>query len=159
MTRRVAVWLAASVLASGAFAQAVGLPVGRWWERPQVAEKLGLSTEQQQKLEAVTIEHAKSMIDMKAAVQKAEIDLRSAADVVPFDAKTVRQLFAALQQARTKLETERFDLLVRQREIITQEQWKTLRALLRVRQELLQEEGKPARPGDAPWRTPKRNRN
>jgi Spy/CpxP family protein refolding chaperone len=112
-------------------AQPLSVPPGRWWQRPRVAAKLGLTAAQKQKLETTTVEHARVMIDLKATVEKAELELRLAADASPFDADRVRAVFARLQQARMRLETERFELLLAQRELLSPEQWQELRGLAR----------------------------
>jgi Spy/CpxP family protein refolding chaperone len=127
-------WLFAVVLGgcllAGTVAMAqLSVPPGRWWEREMVAKELALTQEQKVKLEAVTLEHAKRMIDLKASVDKAELDLRAAADVDPFNPRQVRESFSSFQQARSRLESERFEMLLKVREIVTVEQWRKLRDL------------------------------
>ena len=122
--------MAAAMLWTGAAAaQPLGVPPGRWWERPKVAEELSLQAEQRAKLDSVTLEHARTMIDLKAAVDKAELDLRVMAEGEPFDARAVRASFAALQQARLRLENERFEMLLKVREVLTAGQWARLKAM------------------------------
>jgi periplasmic protein CpxP/Spy len=111
----------------------MGGPMGRWWERPQVAEQLGLTPEQTQKLEAITLNGARTMVDLKGAVQKAEIDLRAAADVEPFQPDKVREAFRVVQQARERLETQRFEMLLKVRGVLSGDQWHKLRELLHER--------------------------
>ncbi|MGZ5958023.1 MAG: Spy/CpxP family protein refolding chaperone [Myxococcaceae bacterium] len=111
----------------------MGVPMGRWWEWPRVAQQLGLSAEQTQKLEANTLSQATAMVDLKASVEKAEINLHAAADGQPFDAKRVREAFGVLQQARMKLEAQRFEMLLKTREVLTTDQWQKLRELARER--------------------------
>jgi len=117
------------LLAFSASAQAPGMPPGRWWERPRVAEELGITAEQRNKLDGLTLDHAKTMIDLKATVDKAEIDLRAAADSEPLDAARVRAAFAAMQQARGRLEGERFEMLLKVRQNLTTGQWQRLKEL------------------------------
>ncbi len=121
------VLLAATAVA----AQPLGVPQGRWWERPQVADQLALTAEQKARLETLSIENARGMIDLKATVEKAELDLRAAAEAEPFDATKVRAAFRDMQQARTRLENERFEALLRVREVLNAEQWRQLRGLTR----------------------------
>lgn len=152
---RVRVLVAAVVLccaAAPAFAQGLSVPPGRWWDRPQVAMRVGLSDEQRSRLDEVTIEHAKRMIDLKAEVDKAEIELRVASDGETFAADQVRQAFARFLQARSRLETERFELLIAQRELLTAAQWEKLRVLARGFAE--RERGKKG--GDGAPRAPRR---
>jgi len=125
--------LAALAVAATAQAQGLHIPLGRWWERPRVAQELGVTQEQQALLEEATVAHARAMVDLKATVDKAEIDLRVAADRDPLDKAKVRTAFAAMQQARTRLEAERFEMLLRVREVLTREQWEKLKVLTRER--------------------------
>jgi hypothetical protein len=119
---------------SPAAAQGLGIPGGRWWERPRVATALGLSEEQKSALEAASLASARAMIDLKANVEKAELDLKAAADQEPLVVAKVRQAFQALQQARTRLDTERFEMLLKVREVLSAEQWRKLKDLKRDRQ-------------------------
>jgi periplasmic protein CpxP/Spy len=136
-----------AAVAVGAWAQPLVVPPGRWWERPRVAAELALSEQQRRMLDAVALDHAKTMVDLKAEVEKAELDLRGAADGDPFDAKKVREAFAVLQQRRTRLEQERFELLIKVREVLTAEQW---RRLAQLAQERLRRGGAAAEPGMPP---------
>jgi len=138
--------------AAPAMAQSLTVPPGRWWDRPQVAMRVGLSDEQRARLDEVTIEHAKRMIDLKAEVDKAEIELRVAADGDKFDADELRQAFARLLQARSRLETERFELLIAQRELLTAAQWEKLRVLARS----FAERGRDREGGEGAPRAPRR---
>ena len=96
---------------AAAFAQPLAVPPGAWWDRPKLAEVLGLTAEQKSSLEKVSLEHARGMVDLQGAVRKAELDLRAAAEATPFDATAVRAAFHTYQQARVKLDAERFELL------------------------------------------------
>jgi Spy/CpxP family protein refolding chaperone len=110
-------------------AQSLGVPPGRWWERPRVAEQLVLSPEQRDKLNSETINHSRTLVDLKATVEKAEIDLRVLGEAEPFSGKAAREGFRTLQAARQRLEAERFEMLIKVREILTREQWQKLQAM------------------------------
>ena len=130
----------------------MGIPMGRWWERPKVVEQLNLTADQTQKLEAITLDQARTMVDLKGAVEKAEIELRAASDADPFNTKHVRDAFGVFLQARTKLETQRFEMLLKTREVLTADQWRNLRDLVRERR---MEKGKGGHPeGEDPGRGP-----
>ncbi len=128
-----ALTVAAALTAASSPAQPMGVPPGAWWSRPRLAQALGLTAEQKASLEKVSLEHARRMVDLQATVKKAELDLRAAADATPFDAASVRAAFHAFQQARMKLDSERFELLLAQRGLLSTEQWQKLRQLARER--------------------------
>ncbi len=159
MNGRTVNWLAfaGSLLVGGVLsAQPMGVPMGRWWERPKVLQDLALTPEQTQKLDAIALAQATMMVDLKAAVEKAEIALKAAADEQPFDTTKVRGAFAAMQQARMKLETQRFEMLLKTREVLTAEQWQKLRELARTMREHRGERGKGGPPdGGASPRGPR----
>jgi hypothetical protein len=85
------------------------------------------------------------MIDLNAAVKRAELQLGDLAQRESFDERAVRAAFARLQAARQKLEAERFELLIAVRKLLTGEQWQKL---VRLREELRQRrlEGRRMRP-------------
>lgn len=112
-----------------AVAEQFDVPPGRWWDRPGVVRLLALSAEQQRSIQSITLTHARNMVDLKAAVERAELDLRAAAEAEPFVAERVREAFGAFVAARTRLETERFEMILRIREVLTHEQWQRLRQL------------------------------
>ena len=124
------------VLSGGvAAAQPFSVLPGKWWERPRVAALLGLTPDQVAKLDQATYPHARTMIDLKASVDKATLDLQAAADAVPYDAEKIRMAFNVLQQARQRLEAERFEMLLKVRGTLTPEQWKRLQTLAREKRE------------------------
>ena len=136
------------MLAAGsAAAQPFNVPPGRWWERPMVAAKLALSPDQVKQLDAATYAFALRMVDLKAAVEKDQIDLRALSEAEPFMPGKVRDAFAALQQARVKLESERFDMLLKVREVLNPEQWAKLQQLARERRAERGNNNQPPRPG------------
>uniref|UniRef100_A0A7C2N8I1 Periplasmic heavy metal sensor n=2 Tax=Thermoanaerobaculum aquaticum TaxID=1312852 RepID=A0A7C2N8I1_9BACT len=156
MTKKVFAALA-FLVAGSLWAQGLGgppfdVPAGRWWDRPAVAQELGLSPEQKAKLEQLTAERVKAMIDARAAVQKAEVELRLLAEKEPLDVRKVREAFAALQQARQKLELERFEMLLAVRQTLSTEQWNKLRTVVRERLEERRERREGRRPEPGPRR-------
>lgn len=144
------VLITGSLWAQGLGGPPFDVPPGRWWERPAVAQELGLTPEQKAKLEQLTAERLKVMIDARAAVEKAEVELRLLAEKEPLDARKVREAFAALQQARQKLELERFEMLLAVRQTLSAEQWQRLRALARERLEERRERREGRRPEPGP---------
>lgn len=134
-----------------AAADELDVPPGRWWDRPAVVRLLALSAEQQRSIKAITLAHARAMVDLKAGVERAELDLRAAAEAEPFAAERVREAFGAFLAARTRLETERFEMILRIREVLSREQWQQLRRLAEEAR-LRRGEGGERGPGEGPPR-------
>jgi hypothetical protein len=60
------------------------------------------------------------------------VDLAQPGNRIDLD-PTVRDAFGVLIQARTKLETQRFETLLQTREVLTADQWRKLRDVVRER--------------------------
>ncbi len=127
-------------------AQEFELPPGKWWEDQRLADRVGLSAEQQQQIRDLVYEGARRMIDLKAAVDLAGLDLAEVVNSSDFDPKAVRASYAAYQTARKKLENERFEMLLDVRQVLTTEQWQKLQELKRRMQQMRQQR----RPGERP---------
>jgi len=152
--------VAAAVLAwSGgmAVAQPPAVPPGTWWDVPLVVEEVGLTDDQRSTLAKVTRRHVRALADLRAAVARAEIDLQEVSDRDPLPLQEVRQAFTALQASRTRLEQERFELVLSVRGILEPEQWRRLQRFARERvqdgrDERFDQEGREPRPQRPPGR-------
>jgi Spy/CpxP family protein refolding chaperone len=102
------------------------LPHGKWWENERVVERVGITDEQQRAIGDLVYQHAHRMIDLNAALKKAELELADTVDRDDFDPGVVRQAFASFQAAKQRLESERFEMLLAVRENLTKEQWDQL---------------------------------
>ena len=132
--RTIGIIVAAALAVTGtAWSAGLKLPPGRWWENPRLVERLQLTAAQQESIRKALYSHAQRMIDLNAAVRHRELELRELVATDTWDEARVRSTFAALQEARTKLERERFDMLLEVRKVLTAHQWNELR---RMRNEL-----------------------
>jgi Spy/CpxP family protein refolding chaperone len=120
------------------------LPPGKWWENPRLVEHIGLAEEQQDQIREVVFTYARRMIDLKADVEKAGLDLAESVDQEIFDPAPVRAAHAVFQTARHKLENERFEMLLEVRQILTYEQWRRIEEL---KQRIKQNRSQQRRPG------------
>lgn len=118
----IAILAAVAPLAANEF----DLPPGKWWENPRLVDHIGLSDEQQGQIRGIVFEHARRMIDLKAEVEKAGLDLAETVDQQDFDPAPVRAAYAVFQTARQKLENERFEMLLEVRLVLTYEQWQKI---------------------------------
>jgi len=106
-----------------------------------MAQKLGIASDQQKRIEDVFQQHRLTLVDLDAAVRKAEITLEPlmSADS-PDDAKTLAQI-DKVAQARAELEKANARFLFAIRRVLTADQWKKLQELSR------QDGGPPHGPG------------
>ncbi len=102
------------------------MPHGKWWRLPAVQEKLKVTSDEQKKLDTLYTKSRRTMIDLKASVEKAKLDLEEIMDSETFDKKACLKKFQSLQAAKSKLSTERFSFIIEVRELFGQERYLTL---------------------------------
>jgi len=99
---------------------------GRWWHNPEMAQKLGLSAEQEQKMDDIFQQHRLRLIDLNASLEKAETLLEPLMESDrPDEAKILAQA-DRVAEARAELEKANTRLLVGIRLVLTPDQWKKL---------------------------------
>lgn len=103
-------------------------PGGRWWNSPEMAQKLGLSADQQKRMEDTFQQNRLKLIDLNATLQKEEVTLEPlvAADA-PDETKILSQI-DRVAQARAELEKANARFLLGIRRVLTPDQWKKLQA-------------------------------
>jgi len=91
------------------------------------------------------------MIDLKAEVDIAGLDLADSVDQQDFDPAPVRAAYAVFQTARHKLENERFEMLLEVRLVLTYEQWQKMEEIKqRMKQNRPQQQRRPGARGQGP---------
>jgi periplasmic protein CpxP/Spy len=103
-------------------------PPGKWWSDPATAQRLGLTADQQKKMDELFQQSRLKLIDLSAALQKEEAILEPllAADR-PDEAKILSQI-DRIAQARAELEKANARMLLGIRNMLTPDQWKRLQA-------------------------------
>jgi Spy/CpxP family protein refolding chaperone len=108
--------------------RALGVPGGRWWTRPEMAQKLGLTADQTKKMDDTLQQFRLKLIDLKASVQKEETIMEPLIGTEqPDEAKIVAQI-DKVAQARAELEKTNARMLLGIRRLLTPEQWTKLKA-------------------------------
>jgi len=101
-------------------------PPGRWWTDPAIVEKLGLTPEQQKKIDGVFQQNRLKLIDLNASLQKEEAVLEPLLEADhPEESKILLQI-DRIAQARAELEKANARMLLGFRGVLTQDQWKKL---------------------------------
>jgi Spy/CpxP family protein refolding chaperone len=101
---------------------------GRWWNNPRVVEQLKLTDEQRKSMDATLLEHREKLIDLRASLQKAELELEPLMkDDQPNEARIVAGI-DKVAQARADLEKANARFLLAIRGKLTPEQWKQVQA-------------------------------
>ena len=108
--------------------RALGVPGGRWWTRPEMAQKLGLSPDQTKKIDDTFQQYRLKLIDLDAAVRKEEVIMEPlVAAEQPDEAKIVAQI-DKVAAARAELEKANARMLLGIRRLLTPEQWNKLKS-------------------------------
>jgi Spy/CpxP family protein refolding chaperone len=142
MTRtRLAFALAAILLTSSLLA--ADLPPGKWWRRPEIVTQLGLTTEQQNRLETIFRNSASDLIDLRGEVEKQNVALRGELDQPTLDRGRIRAIANRLSDARTRLFERELMMLVDMRTVLTEPQWNRMRDALEQRRDQMQQQQRP----------------
>jgi Spy/CpxP family protein refolding chaperone len=112
---------------SGPGKETMGVPGGKWWRMPQVAEKLALTLEEKEKLDAMDLQLRRRLIDLRSQMQKEWLELEQLFNAGTFDAAASLDRFKKLQKARTNIAIERFKFLIKTRELLGPERFQTLK--------------------------------
>ena len=125
--RRAALAALLLLIATSAFAQ---LPPGKWWRRPDVVQMLGLTEEQQDRIDGIFRAAAPDLIDAKAEIDKATIALRGELDKPQLDRNAVRAISQRINQARSRRFEREVMMFVDMRAVLSDPQWNRLRSEL-----------------------------
>jgi Spy/CpxP family protein refolding chaperone len=109
------------------------VPHGKWWQMPGVAKKLGLTSEEQQKLDDLFLRSRRQMIDLTSSVQKEKLELEMILDEQNFDEPACRDRFKKFQHARTNVANERFGFLIEVRKLLGHDRYRQLKTEFRER--------------------------
>ncbi len=105
-----------------------GGPGGRWWDSPEVAQKLGLTADQQKKMDDIFQQSRLKLIDAHAALQKEETVMEPLIGADQPDESKVLSQIDRVAQARAELEKTNARMLLGLRRVLTPDQWKKLQA-------------------------------
>lgn len=102
---------------------------GRWWNNPKLIEKLKLTDEQRKEFDAILMQHREKLIDLRAGVEKAELEMEPLIKSdQPNEAKILSQI-DKVAQARAELEKANARYLLAIRSKLTPEQWKEVQSV------------------------------
>lgn len=98
-----------------------------WWDSP-LARDLNLSADQQQQIRETIREFRPKLIDLRAATEKAEIEVEDAFNDETLDQQRANEAIERLANARADLIRTVSQLSLRMRGVLTQDQWSQLRS-------------------------------
>jgi Spy/CpxP family protein refolding chaperone len=103
-------------------------PSGTWWRDTAIVQKIGLTPDQQKKIEDAFQQSRLHLIDLTASLDKEQVTMEPllAADH-PDEAKILVQI-DRIAQARAELEKANARMLLGFRNVLSQDQWTRLKA-------------------------------
>ncbi|HEX6770984.1 MAG TPA: periplasmic heavy metal sensor [Acidobacteriaceae bacterium] len=104
-------------------------PRGRWWNNADIAQKLGLSADQQKKMDDIFQQSRLKLIDEHASVEKQEAILEPLLSAEQPDESRILAQIDKVAQSRAELEKANARMLLGLRGVLTTAQWKTLQTL------------------------------
>lgn len=105
-----------------------GGPPGRWWMDPTLVQKLGLTADQQKRIDMLFQQNRLKLIDLSAGLQKEEAILEPLLEADRPDESLVLAQIDRIAQARAELEKSNARMLLGFRGVLTLDQWKRLQA-------------------------------
>ena len=128
MTKRL--MIAALLLLAATFANAQQMPPGKWWQRPEIVQRLELTNDQQEKLDEIFRGAAIGLIDAKGEVEKLQISLRGELDRPQMRRAEVLRVAKQLSDARGRLFERELTMLMDMRGVLSDDQWHKVRDAL-----------------------------
>ena len=77
---------------------------GRWWDKPEVAQQVGITDDQKKKMDDIFQQHKLQLIDLKATLEKQETVLQPLIEADQPDETKILAQIDAIAQARAELE-------------------------------------------------------
>jgi protein CpxP len=102
------------------------LPGGRFWDNPEMAQRLGINSDQQKKMDDTFQQNRLRLVDLNATLQKEEIIMEPLMQADTPDENRILAQIDKVAQARAELEKANARFLLSIRRILTVDQWKKL---------------------------------
>ena len=113
---------------------------GRWWNNPEMAQKLNLTDQQKKQMDDIFLQHRLKIIDLGANLEKQETLLHPMIEAdQPDEAKVLAQI-DAVAQARANLEKANAHMLFDLRKTLTPDQWQKLKTMRMEHHERMRDE-------------------
>jgi len=100
---------------------------GMWWKNPEVAARIGLTPDQQKKMEDIFIQSRVQLIDLHASLEKEQLLLDPLMNANPIDQAKAAAQIDKIADTRASLEKTNAKMLLSIRGVLTPEQWTKLR--------------------------------
>jgi Spy/CpxP family protein refolding chaperone len=103
---------------------------GKWWYNPRISKDLNLSDEEKDLLEQNFRESRRNLIDIKSRVEREQFELDNLLEDEKMNEKAVKKQFQKLESERAKLSEERFNFIVKIRNIVGKDRFQKMKMFL-----------------------------
>ena len=107
----------------------MGMGFGTWWKNSETVAKLQLTDDQAKKIETAFLNHRLKLVDLRADLEKQELQLHPLLDADQPDEPKVAAQIDQITMARGRLEKEHAMMMLGIRRVLTVDQWKKLQTL------------------------------
>jgi len=105
------------------------MPRGAWWQRAEIAKKVGLTDEQKDKIQKLATARRKGMIKLRAELELLEVDLDPLLEAEKLDEGAINKLVNQMEAVRAKIGKNRIDMLIQIRKVLTRDQYLKLKQI------------------------------
>ncbi len=105
----------------------MGMGRGQWWENPEIAKNLGLSAEQTEKIDQLSLKHRKEMVKLEAEMKIARMEYQDIMEGNATDSE-IRKKSGEMKALMNKLHDAKTEHLLELRKVLTADQQKKLKA-------------------------------
>jgi protein CpxP len=99
---------------------------GKWWDNPEMARRVGITSDQKKKMDDTFTQSRLKLIDLRASLEKDEVQIEALMQGPQLDDSKIMPMIDRIAQDRAELEKADARLLLGIRHILTPEQWTTL---------------------------------
>lgn len=101
-------------------------PGGKWWDNPEMVRQLGISADQQKRMDDAWQQSRLKLIDLSATLEKEEVMMEGLLRGPQLDDSKILPEIDRIAQARAELEKANARLMLAIRHVLTPEQWEKL---------------------------------
>ena len=101
---------------------------GRFWNNPEIVDKLKLTDEQRKQMDDIFQQHRETLVDLRANLEKAELTLEPLMKADQPDESRITAQIDVVAQARAELEKANARFLLAIRAKLTPDQWKQIQS-------------------------------
>lgn len=105
---------------------ALGEPLGVWWRDPKLAQRIGLSSDQQKAIESIWRDNRARLADLISSLDKDQTDMGSLLKAEKPDETKITTQIDRVVQARAELERANARMLLGIRMVLTLDEWDRL---------------------------------